>query len=168
VQNLQLSGQDWPKTYLTGNQYLHGATLTFSLGTTPDTAWGSGPGAAPPSDPTGEAAVIPFLPASEVTVQPGQSATVALDARNITNRPVTATASAAPPAGITVSPNPAPIRLAAGGQGQVALTVTAGTGAAPGSYTVPITLSAGPAPPAQATVVVTVSAASAVSAAPKA
>jgi predicted alpha-1,2-mannosidase len=53
VQNLLLNGDSWPKTYLQGNQYLHGATLTFDLATTPDPTWGSGPAAAPPSDNTG-------------------------------------------------------------------------------------------------------------------
>jgi predicted alpha-1,2-mannosidase len=53
VQSLQLNGDSWPKTYLTGNQYLHGATLTFDLATTPNPTWGSGPAAAPPSDNTG-------------------------------------------------------------------------------------------------------------------
>ncbi len=53
VAGLLLNGQPWPKTYLSGNQYRNGATLTFDLATTPDETWGTGPSAAPPSDNTG-------------------------------------------------------------------------------------------------------------------
>jgi predicted alpha-1,2-mannosidase len=53
VQDLLLNGDSWPKTYLLGQQYLHGASLTFDLAATPDPAWGSGPATAPPSDNTG-------------------------------------------------------------------------------------------------------------------
>ena len=141
VQSLELDGQDWSKTYLDWNQLRNGANLSFGLGTSPS-AWGSGPAAAPPSDATGEAAAIPYLPAGEVNVPPGQSTTVTLAAQNVTGRPVTASASAAPPAGISVSPDPARVTLPGGDQRQATLTVTAAAGAPPGSYSVPITLSA--------------------------
>jgi predicted alpha-1,2-mannosidase len=147
IHDLQLNGQDWPKTYLTGSQYLHGAALSFGLATTPDTSWGSQPNAAPPSDSIGEAPAIPYLTASELSISPGQTQTVTLAARNVTGRPATVTATATPPVGITVS-SPAPIRIAPGGQGQSTLTVTAAADATAGSYQVPITLrGAGPDQP---------------------
>jgi predicted alpha-1,2-mannosidase len=140
VQNLQLNRRDWDKTYLAAGQYRNGATLTFSLATTPDTSWGTGPSAAPPSDATGEAPAIPYLPTGQVTIGAGQSTTVTLKTRNVTSRPVTVAASGAPPTGITVSPGLAPIRMAAGGQGQATLTVQADASRTPGTYQVPISL----------------------------
>lgn len=143
VHGLQLNGGDWPKTYLTGNQYANGANLSFDLGTTPGTSWGTGPSAAPPSDPTGEAPAIPYLPDSQAAVQAGRTTTVTLAAQNVTGSPLNATATAAAPAGITVTPSPAPLPPSPGsGTQQVTLTVAAATGTTPGSYNVPITVGA--------------------------
>src|SRR5579875_925359 len=143
VQSLRLDGRPWAKTYLTSGQYSHGATLAFDLGSTPDTSWGSGPGAAPPSDGTGAAPVLPYLPSPSVSVAAGRSATVTLAARDITARPGTAGAGTAAPAGIAASVSPAAIRLAPGGQGQATVSVTAAPGTAAGTYSVPIRVSAG-------------------------
>lgn len=143
VQSLQLNGQAWPKAYLTSDQYSQGATLTFDLGTSPDTSWGSAPNAAPPSDSTGAEPVMAYLPSPQVSVAAGQSATVPLAALDITGRPVTAQASAAPPAGITVSVSPAAIKLTPAGPGQATVSVSVAAGTAAGSYSVPITMSPG-------------------------
>jgi predicted alpha-1,2-mannosidase len=140
VQSLKLNGNAWPKTFLQGNQFLHGASLDFDLGTTPNTSWGSGPSAAPPSDDTGAAAAISSLSSSQVTVSPGDSATVTLSARNVSQTPLKVTASASPPSGITVSPNPAGIDLAGGASGTVKLTVKAAAGLEQTFYDVPISL----------------------------
>jgi predicted alpha-1,2-mannosidase len=157
VQSLALNGQPWPKTYLMSNQYSHGATLTFGLGPSPDLSWGSAPNAAPPSDSTGAEPVMAYLPSPQVSIAAGQSATVALAALDITSRPVTAEASAAAPAGITVSLSPAAIRLTPAAQGQATVTVTVAPSTAAGSYSVPITISAGDhGAPATAVLAVTV------------
>jgi predicted alpha-1,2-mannosidase len=157
VQSLQLDGRAWPKTYLTSDQYRRGATLTFDLGTAANTSWGSAPDAAPPSDGTGAAPVLPYLPAQQVSVGAGGSATVTLKARAITPRPVTILATSAAPAGITASVTPAVMRLAPAGDGQARVTVTVAPGTAAGSYRVPITMSAGGhGPSATAVLAVTV------------
>jgi len=156
VQSLRLNGKPWPKTYLTSGQYRRGATLTFDLAAGPSTSWGSAPDAAPPSDGTGAAPVLPYLPAQQVNVKAGRSATVTLKARSITPRRLTARPSAAAPAGITASVTPAAVKLAPAGQGQATVTVTAAAGAAPGSYAVPITMTAGRHGGASATAVLAV------------
>jgi hypothetical protein len=143
VQSLRLNGRPWPKTYLTSGQYRRGATLTFDLGRAPDTSWGSAPDAAPPSDSTGAAPVLPYLPAQHVKIEAGRAATVILKARSITPRRLTARPSAVAPAGLTASVTSAAIRLAPAGQGQARVTVSAAAGTAPGSYSVPITVPAG-------------------------
>jgi putative alpha-1,2-mannosidase len=158
VQSMRLNGDAWPKLYLSSAQYAHGAHLEFDLATTPGT-WGSGPSAAPPSDGTGQAPVLPFLAASAVTVAPGQQATIKLSARNLTRSPVTATAMAATPAGISVTPAPVTMRVPASSTGSAELTVSVPAGTAAGTYIVPVTLTAGPhGPPRQVTLSLTVSA----------
>lgn len=142
VQNLLLNGDSWPKTYLTSNQYRNGARLTFDLRTTPNTSWGSGPSAAPPSDDTGEAPAMPYLSSTQISPPAGQSADVTLYARNVTNKPVLATVSSSPPAALAVSADPTTVLLAPGALGQVTLHVAVAPGSPAGSYAVPITLSA--------------------------
>jgi predicted alpha-1,2-mannosidase len=161
VHELRVDGQDWDRPYLTGGQYSRGAHLSFDLGTTPDPAWGAGPGAAPPSDGTGEASVLPYLPVTHVPVPPGHYATVALNSRNITRAAAGVTAAAAPPRGLSVS-GPGAVDVPAGGTAQVRLKVTVAAGVAPGSYDVPITLTSAAvgsdsAQPAPITAVLTVS-----------
>jgi predicted alpha-1,2-mannosidase len=143
VQSLKLNGKPWPKTYLPPGQYRRGATLSFDLGRAPNTSWGSAPDAAPPSDGTGAAPVLPYLPAQRVNVEAGGSATEILKLQSITPRPVTILGRAAVPAGITASITPAAVRLAPAGRGPATVKVTVAAGTAAGSYRVPITVSAG-------------------------
>ena len=51
VHALTLDGQPWRKPWLPGSFALHGGTLHFTLGATPDKVWGSDPADAPPSFP---------------------------------------------------------------------------------------------------------------------
>jgi putative alpha-1,2-mannosidase len=157
VQRLTVNGRPWPKTYLTSGQYRRGATLTFDLGTAPNTSWGSAPDAAPPSDGTGAAPVLPYLPAQQVRVEPGHSATVTIKSRGITPRLVTILTTASAPAGITASVTPSVMRLAPAGLRRAAVTVRVAAGTAAGSYRVPVRMSAGGhGPSATAVLAVTV------------
>jgi predicted alpha-1,2-mannosidase len=158
VHELWVNGRDWDRPYLTGGQYSRGGHLSFDLGTTPDPSWGAG--AAPPSDSTGEASVLPYLPSSQATVTPGHYATVAFSSRNITGGAAGVTVTAAPPRGLSVSGTGA-LDVPAGGTAQVSLKVSAAPGVAPGRYDVPITLTSAAvgshgAQPAPLTVVLTV------------
>jgi predicted alpha-1,2-mannosidase len=58
VQGLRIDGVRWDKAYVDYGDLAHGATLDFDLAAAPSTSWASGPGAAPPSDPTGERHVL--------------------------------------------------------------------------------------------------------------
>jgi len=142
VQSLQLNGNDWPKTYLTGNQYQHGATLTFDLGTTPNTSWGSRPNAAPPSDSTGEQPAQPALtsvsPANGLILTPGSSGSASFDVTNLTSQTLTVDWTASAASGVTVSPTSGSVTVPASSSGTVTVTVTAGQN--DGSY--PVTFSA--------------------------
>jgi hypothetical protein len=158
VHELWVNGRDWDRPYLTGGQYSRGGHLSFDLGTTPDPSWGTG--ATPPSDSTGEASVLPYLPASQATVIPGHYARVALGSRNITGSTAGVTVTAAPPRGLSVSGTGA-WDVPPGGTAQVSLKVSAAPGLAPGRYNVPITLTSAAvgshgAQPAPLTAVLTV------------
>jgi putative alpha-1,2-mannosidase len=50
VHALTLNGSPVNRTFLTTCQLRSGGALNFSLGVLPDHKWGTGPGAAPPSD----------------------------------------------------------------------------------------------------------------------
>ena len=50
VHGLTLNGAPVTTTYLTSCQLRRGGVLDFSLGALPDKSWGTGAGAAPPSD----------------------------------------------------------------------------------------------------------------------
>lgn len=148
VQSLSVNGQPTQHTWLSFADLLAAApgtttNMAFTLGSNPDPAWGSAPGDAPPSFTTGEKPVIPYLSNYQVTVAPGGTSTVTLAAQNVTSSPVTVTAQASPPAGVTVSPSPATFTVPPDGRGQVTLTVGAGADTAQTFYSVPITLTGG-------------------------
>jgi hypothetical protein len=142
VQKLELNGKRWNKPWLSGAQYGKGAQLAFDLGTRPDKAWGSAPKAAPPSDTTGEAPAIATLSDGLLDVAPGGAAKVTLTARNVTSHPLTLTADATPPAGLSVAPAPAKLGLPPGGKGKLTLTVRAARGLEQTFYELPIALRA--------------------------
>ena len=51
---MTVNGTAWNKAYLDYATLSSGATLDYTLSSTPNTSWASSPSAAPPSDPTGE------------------------------------------------------------------------------------------------------------------
>jgi predicted alpha-1,2-mannosidase len=57
IHGLTLNGRPESRTFLTTCQLQAGRALTFRLGARPDRSWGSGPGAAPPSESAPSAAV---------------------------------------------------------------------------------------------------------------
>jgi hypothetical protein len=136
VQGLKLNGSVWPKTYLSGNQYQHGATLDFDLGTTPNKSWGAAPSAAPPSDATGEQAVLASADPGNLVLQPGGSATATLKATNIGSTPTSASWTASADKGVTVSPSSGSLRLDPSGSATQKVTIAAAGDAADGRYSV--------------------------------
>ena len=142
VQQLALNGDPWPKTYLNGNQYRNGATLTFDLGTAPNHAWGSGPNAAPPSDSTGAQSVLATVGPPGVVVEPGTSATVTLKAFNVTGNTVHVSWASDAGSGLRVTPPSGTIPLAAYANATGEARIEATADATPGAYPVKLRLSA--------------------------
>jgi hypothetical protein len=136
VQSLKLNGAAWPKTYLDGNQYQHGASLDFNLASKPNESWGSGPSAAPPSDATGQQPVLASADPGNVVLQPGESTTATLEATNIGSTPTSASWTASADKGVTVSPASGTLRLDGSGSASQKVTIAAAGDAADGRYSV--------------------------------
>jgi hypothetical protein len=148
LHGLSVNGAATQQAWVSGSQLLSSAetTLTFSLSSQPDQAWGQAPQDAPPSYPQGAAAAIGFLSRPQVTVAPGGSATVKIGAQDVSGQPVSLTASASPPSGLTVSPGSGTISVPKDGRGTLSVTVHAAASTRQTFYTVPVTFSGGAAP----------------------
>jgi predicted alpha-1,2-mannosidase len=135
VQNLKLNGSPYHKLSVPFSALACGATLDWTLGTSPST-WGTAPQDAPPSYRLGEQPVLASADPSYLVLQPGASASTTLQFANVagTNQTVSWTASAN--SGLTVSPASGSLTLAAGRRATRQVTVTAAPGTADGRYPV--------------------------------
>ena len=105
IHGLTVNGTAWNQAWLNYSALSTGATLNYSLSTTPDTVWASGANAAPPSDPTGEQAALTSAgPASGLVIAPGATGTATLTVTNLTTQAMTANWTATASSGITISP----------------------------------------------------------------
>jgi predicted alpha-1,2-mannosidase len=149
VQGLTVDGRPWNRAYLDYADLARGATLDYDLSASPDPSWAGVPGAAPPSDPTGERQVLTSAgPAAGLILAPGASGNASFEVENLTGHSVTAhwTASvgagtspggqSVPASGVTVSPASGSLVVPAGSTATAAVSVTAGDGSADGSYPV--------------------------------
>jgi predicted alpha-1,2-mannosidase len=142
VQNLKINGSPYHKLYVPFSALSQGATLDWTLGSSPST-WGSAPQDAPPSYSAGQQPVVGFASSQQVTVAPGGTATVQIGARNATSSRQSVQTSVSSPSGITVSPASGSISVPPNGQGTQTLTVHASSAAAQTFYTVPVSLTDG-------------------------
>jgi predicted alpha-1,2-mannosidase len=146
VQNLKINGSPYQKLYAPFSTLSQGATLDWTLGTTPST-WGNAPQDAPPSYTAGLRPVVGYLSSQQVNVAPGASTTVKLGLRNATNSAQSVRAAVSPPSGsgITVSATPSAgtVQVPPNGTAFITLTVNASSSTAQTFYTVPITLTSG-------------------------
>lgn len=158
VHGLAVNGRRTSKDWLPATELLgHGrpVSLDYTVGSTPDTAWGARTADRPPSYPAGRAAfpegVTPVdmttTPAA-VTVPAGGSAdtTMALDvgagSEVAPPQPIrTVSWSAKPAAGVTVTPAAGTATVGSDGKAQVKVSVSAAAGTPQGFGTVPIALS---------------------------
>jgi predicted alpha-1,2-mannosidase len=129
VQALRVNGKAWNASWLTYRSLSSGATLDYTLGTSPDTGWASSPGSVPPSDPTGERTVLASADSSDTgaVIPPGGTGTGSLKAANIggVNTPVKWTARA--PSGIALAPASGSLTVPAGSTARVEFTLSAGS-----------------------------------------
>jgi predicted alpha-1,2-mannosidase len=144
VQNLKLNGHPYQNLSVPFSALSRGATLDFTLGSSPS-RWGTAPQDAPPSYTAGLQPVVASASSQQVTVAPGGSATVQIVARNATEWPQAVQTHATAPSGLTVTSSPPPgwIHVPPSGQGTETLTVHASASATQTFYTVPVSLNDG-------------------------
>jgi predicted alpha-1,2-mannosidase len=117
VQNLTVNGRAWTKNYLPASAYRDGATLDYTLATTPDTTRGTSPQDAPPSYAQGEVPAIGFTtPWGAATATAGATTTVDLGAQSVVQRPQTVRWTVIAPSGIDVTPSSGTLTLDPGQQ----------------------------------------------------
>jgi predicted alpha-1,2-mannosidase len=127
VQGLRLDGTGWPHTYLPPSFALSGGVLDYTLDTTPNTDWATGPGAAPSSYSQDEAPAIGFTNTGEIISQPGQSSTLTVGAQNVTGSPEKVTWTASAPDGVSVTTSSQPLVVPPAGRDSQAVIITAGS-----------------------------------------
>jgi len=135
IHRMMVNGVSWNRAYLPLSAIDGGGTIGYSLSSTPDNSWASGPHAAPPSFTSDETPAIGYTwPTSLVAIRPGGIADVHVAARNITGlaQLVHWTASAA--SGVRLSSGSGSFHLPASSDGQQQVQVMAESG--PGTYVV--------------------------------
>ncbi len=105
IKSLSINGQATDRTSLPESIIRTGGDLAFSLAAYPDKVWGAADSSAPPSFGTGSAAVTTNVSRPIVTIAPGTTGTVTIDAQRMIDGAggytVTGTSS---DSGITVAP----------------------------------------------------------------
>ncbi len=146
VQNLKINGSEYQNLSVPFSALSQGATLDWTMGSSPST-WGSAPHDAPPSYSAGLRPVVGYTSSQQVTLAPGATATVKIEAQNATstNQAVRATVSVPSGSGLTITGSPATgtFHVPPSGSGSLTLTVAASSSAAQTFYTVPVTLTDG-------------------------
>lgn len=144
VQSLSLNGESWNQPWVSMSSLTGGGTLDYTLGSTPNTTWGTAASAAPPSDPTGERPVLASVSPSTNTglaLAPGASGNGTLNLANISGSPVSVSWTATPPSGVTLAATSGTVDVPVGTTATQKLQVTAGN--TTGAYSIPITLTVG-------------------------
>jgi predicted alpha-1,2-mannosidase len=144
VQNLKINGGEYQKLSVPFSTLARGATLDWTMGSSPS-GWGGAPQDAPPSYSAGLRPVVGYTSSQQVTIAPGSSTTVKIEAQNATttNQAVHASVSVPAGSGLTVTPTSGPFHVAPDASGSVPVTVSASASSAQTFYTVPITLTDG-------------------------
>lgn len=139
IRALRVDGEPSDRTYLPETLIRTGGDLAFSLGARPD-RWGTGPSSAPPSFGAGGSAVTVNVARPVVTITPGTTGTVRMDAQRMIDglRDYTVTGTSYAP-GITVAP--ATGRFDDDGAAQVNVAITVAQSVPDGYYQVYLTTS---------------------------
>jgi predicted alpha-1,2-mannosidase len=144
VKSLTINGRPDSRLYVPYSQLSRGAVLNYGMSTTP-TSWGSAPADAPPSYTAGLRPVVGYTSSQQVTVAPGTSTTVKIEAQDATGTAQGVQASVSVPAGsgLTVTPGSGSFNVPANGSGSLSVTVSASASSAQTFYTVPVKLTDG-------------------------
>jgi predicted alpha-1,2-mannosidase len=143
IQSLEVNGRPTSKTYvdLAGHDLL----MRYTLGSTPNSTWGTAAADGPPSFPAGPVQFPPSTRAtlsvrpSAVRVAPGSSTSVTVRLSNPSSDPTTTiTYRATSSSGLTATPHQGTVKLLPGSTSSRAITVSAASNATPGYYAVTV------------------------------
>jgi predicted alpha-1,2-mannosidase len=135
VQNLKLNGSPYHTLYVPFSTLAAGATLDWTLGTSPST-WGNAPRDAPPSYRRGEQPVLASVDPGYLVLQPGASGSTALQLANTADTYQTVSWTTSAGRGLTVSPAQGSLTLGPSRRASRQITVTAAPDTADGRYSV--------------------------------
>lgn len=127
VQSMTLNGSSWAHAYLPPSVASDGGALTFNLSATPNKAWASAAGDAPPSNRAGLASALGWSSSSVVVAAPGGSTTLSLGARDLSGRKQTVSWSAVPSTGLSVGPASGSLIVPKSGDGSQTVSITVPT-----------------------------------------
>ncbi|MYS19908.1 MULTISPECIES: GH92 family glycosyl hydrolase [unclassified Streptomyces] len=139
IQGLRTNGAKSDKPWVPASFVTHGGTLDYTLGSTPNTAWGSAPKDAPPSFRDGEAPFFAATDPGQVKIEPGGSADTTLKLSTLQDQKVAVHWTAAPPAGITLHPAAGEVTVPKKGAATAKLSVSVAADTKAGVYRVPLT-----------------------------
>ncbi len=142
VESLRTDGRRSDRPWVPASFVGQGGTLDFTLGSTPNTSWGSAPSDAPPSFRDGEAPLFTGVAPGSVKVEPGGSADTSLALSTIQDSPVRVHWAATVPSGLSVEPATGDLTVPGGGSATAKLSVSAAAGTKAGVYSVPLKLTA--------------------------
>jgi predicted alpha-1,2-mannosidase len=141
IHGLKVDGRPSGKPWVPASFVTRGGTLQYTLGSRPDTSWGSAKADRPPSFPSGTATYFTGITPSSLKTEPGGDAAAAtVKVQTLQDQATEVHWRAAAPEGITVTPSEGDITVPAGGTAEAHLTVSAAAGTDEGFYTIPVTL----------------------------
>ncbi|BBY39126.1 putative glycosidase [Mycobacterium mantenii] len=142
ISGLRVDGQATGHTWLPESIIRTGGTLAFSLAAYPDKRWGTAEDDAPPSFGAGSSAVAVNVSTPVVTIAPGHTGSVTLDAQRMTNgADGYAVAGTSSDAGIGVTPTSG--RFTADGSAGVTVPITVAQSVPEDYYLVYLTTAVG-------------------------
>jgi predicted alpha-1,2-mannosidase len=129
VQSLQIDDKPATSLYLDPSILETGGTLDFTMGASPNTAWGTGAGDTPPSYGTTNTWAIGFAsPVGPIVITPGGTTTAEIGVQSTRDHTSqTISWALASDGGVSVTPTSGQIELSAGGQATQPLTLLAGS-----------------------------------------
>jgi hypothetical protein len=141
VQRLRVDGHETQRTWLPTSFVDRGGRVEFTLGRTPNTAWGTRAGDAPPSWRQGELPYAITSSPGKLVVPQGTSGQVTVKAFRLGTRLPAVQFQVAPPAGLTAEPASGSFTVdPVTGVGATSFRIGVAAGTPDGRYAVPITV----------------------------
>src|SRR5262249_20031395 len=127
IQSLRTNGKKSDSPWVPASFVTKGGTLDYTLGSKPNTSWGSSASDAPPSFPGGGTRLFTGVGAEALKAVPGgDAAGTTVTAQTLDPKATTVHWTAEPPAGVTVSPSEGDLTVPAGSSASAKVSISAG------------------------------------------